>query len=191
MWNVKLWKRNCPGSSSAFNAQAPCIGGNVFAFNDEPWEVGDYNVGLGGLGDGACDNYDPGGFYLPGSEPDNIANEEYYGIVNAARGAKTAYITLQNYYQTLAPLQVPTIDYINPPSAPAGGPGFTLTLNGSNFAANSYVLWNGAPRPATYLGLNQLQITLSASDLAQSANVSVFVVNPSTSGAASPFSRFR
>jgi hypothetical protein len=37
----------------------------------------------------------------------------------------------------------PTISSISPSSAQAGGAAFTLTVNGSGFAANSIILWNG------------------------------------------------
>jgi hypothetical protein len=189
-WDLGLWQE-IQGQLSAFNAQLPCVGGNVFAFNNALWEVGDYNVGLGGLTT-TCNNTtpNPDGFWLPGESPDNVTNEEYFGIVNADRSPKIAYVNLANFYQGLAPITTPTISYFNPPSAPAGGPAFTLTLNGSHFASDDYVLWNGMARAVTFLSSSQLQIALTPSDIAQSGNMNVYVVDPSTTGARSPLATF-
>jgi hypothetical protein len=184
-WDLGLWQE-IQGQLSAFNTQAPCVGGNLFAFNNELWEVGDYNVGLGGL-TSTCYTItpNPDGFWLPGESQDGVTNEEYFGIVNADRSLKTAYTTLENFYSGLAPIVAPAISYFNPPSAPVNGPAITLTLNGSNFSSDSFVLWNGTSRATTYLSSSQLQISLTAADLAQAENVSVYVVNPSTTGARS------
>lgn len=189
-WDLGLWKE-IQGQLSAFNTEAPCVGGNVFAFNDELWEVGDYNVGLGGL-TSTCNNItpDPDGFYLPGESQDGVTNEEYFGIVEADRSLKTAYVTLESYYSGLAPVTTPVISYLNPPSAPAGGPGFTLTLNGGNFENTDYVLWNGMVRGATYISSSQMTVTVTAADLAQSDNIDLYVVNPSTTGARSSLAVF-
>ena len=40
----------------------------------------------------------------------------------------------------------PTLTTLSPSSTAAGGPGFTLTVNGSNFASGSVVRWKGADR---------------------------------------------
>src|SRR2546421_5547364 len=42
---------------------------------------------------------------------------------------------------------VPTTTGLNPVSAAAAGPGFTLTVTGTNFITGSVVRWNGADRP--------------------------------------------
>jgi CSLREA domain-containing protein len=65
-----------------------------------------------------------------------------------------------------------------PVSATTGGTGFTLTLNGANFAANSVVLWNGAVRTTTYVNSNQLTATILSQDLVQEGTVLVTVANP-------------
>lgn len=60
-----------------------CVGGLVHEFNDELWKVGNYHVGLGGLNDSptSYNQQDPEGLYLPGAHPDNVNNEEFYGMV--------------------------------------------------------------------------------------------------------------
>jgi len=190
-WDLGLWQE-IQGQLSAFNTQTPCVGGNLFAFNNELWEVGDYNVNLGGLTN-TCNTItpNPDGFWLPGESQDGVTNEEYFGIVNADRSLKTAYIALESYYSGLAPIVAPAISYFNPPSAPAGGRGFTLTLNGSNFASTAYVLWNGAAKPTTYVSSSQLTVAVAPADIAQSGGITLYVVNPSTTGARSSAAVFQ
>jgi hypothetical protein len=187
-WDLGLWKE-IAGQLSATNSQAPCIGGNLFHFNNELWEVGNYNVNLGGLPDptGSCTNTtpNPGGFYISGASSDNVTNEEYFGIVNADRTPKIAYTTMQSYYQALYPLSIPTVSSLNPNVGLASVSSFTLTITGSNFESNSFIFWNGAVIPATYLNSSELQVTISASDITQASTVNLFVVNPSATGGTS------
>ncbi|HVO33874.1 MAG TPA: IPT/TIG domain-containing protein [Elusimicrobiota bacterium] len=192
-WDLDLWNE-VAAHLSGLDSQNQCVGGNVFSFNDMLWQVGNYNVGLGGLPDptGNCTNTTPntGGFLLPGSSQDPVTNEEYFGIVSSIRSPKVAYTTLTNAFQAVAPPQVPAISYIDPPSAPAGGPMLTLTIHGSDFSSDAYVLWNGSPRTATYVNSTELRVALSAIDIAQAGNQDLFVINPSTTGAASPLTTF-
>jgi len=43
-----------------------------------------------------------------------------------------------------------------PPTALPGGPGFTLTVNGSGFVAGSIVNWNGHARTTTFVSGSEL-----------------------------------
>src|SRR5712692_9952830 len=72
----------------------------------------------------------------------------------------------------------PVITSISPSSIIAGGPGFTLTVNGSNFNGNSYVLWNGAQRPTVTINSTQLQALISSADTASAGTVQITVVDP-------------
>jgi hypothetical protein len=68
--------------------------------------------------------------------------------------------------------------------------GLTLTVNGSDFAADSVVLWNGQVRATSYVGETELTATLLASDLGheQTALVTVAGNTPSpATSAAWPF----
>lgn len=51
---------------------------------------------------------------------------------------------------------VPTISSISPTSITAGGPGFTLTVNGTNYASGSVVVWNSTTMTTTYGGATKL-----------------------------------
>jgi len=54
----------------------------------------------------------------------------------------------------------PTLVSLNPNSAFAGGPAFTLNLTGTNFVSTSTVLWNGSSRPTTFVSGTQLQAAI-------------------------------
>ena len=69
------------------------------------------------------------------------------------------------WYLSGAPLS-PTLASISPTSADAGGPGFTLAVDGFNFVGSTVVLWNGVARPTTYLSETQLEADIPASDIA-------------------------
>jgi hypothetical protein len=78
---------------------------------------------------------------------------------------------------------VPTIAQLNPDSATAGGAGFTLTVNGTNFGTKAVVNWNGAAQSGTrYVSGGQLTVAIPASMIESAATVSVTVTNPGTAG---------
>jgi hypothetical protein len=76
----------------------------------------------------------------------------------------------------------PAIAMLRPESATAGGSAFTLTVNGSNFAANAVVNWNGVARPTTYVSASQLRVAIPASMIMTSGSVQITVTNPATAG---------
>lgn len=75
-------------------------------------------------------------------------------------------------------LSAQTITSLNPPSVAAGGPAFTLTVNGANFAANALVQVNGVSRATVFLSANQLQTTILASDIATPGALAITVFLP-------------
>ena len=74
----------------------------------------------------------------------------------------------------------PTLTSLSPATGTAGGPGFTLTVNGSNFVPGAVVFWDGAARATTFVNSGQLQATIPAGDLAATGTVNVNVSNPGT-----------
>src|SRR6266498_3228501 len=80
---------------------------------------------------------------------------------------------------------VPSITSVNPTSATAGGAGFTLTVNGSNFISTSVVRWNGADRSTTFVNSGQLSASIQGSDIANAGSAAVTVFNPSPGGGTS------
>ena len=74
---------------------------------------------------------------------------------------------------------VPTISGISPASITAGGPTFTLTVNGSGYlSASSMVQVNGSNRPTIFKSAIQLTATIFATDIATQATLQVTVFNP-------------
>ncbi|MGH8719484.1 MAG: IPT/TIG domain-containing protein, partial [Burkholderiales bacterium] len=71
----------------------------------------------------------------------------------------------------------PTVTSISPTSAAAGGPAFTLTVNGSNFVSTSIVRWTGANRPTTFVSPTQLTAAIPASDIANVGSAFIRVAN--------------
>lgn len=72
----------------------------------------------------------------------------------------------------------PTITSISPSSATAGGSGFTLTVNGTNFINGiSTVRWNGSSRTTTFVSATQLTATIPASDITSAGTATVTVIN--------------
>jgi len=78
---------------------------------------------------------------------------------------------------------MPAISQLNPNSATAGGAAFTMTVNGSNFATNAVVNWNGsAMSGTTFVTAKQLMLNVPASAISTSGSVRVTVTNPAITG---------
>lgn len=101
------------------------------------------------------------------------------GIVNAGAAVAAA-----------APRPAPTIAGLNPASATAGGPAFTLAVNGANFVNDSVVRWNGANRTTTYVNATQLSAQITAADIATAGTANVTVFTPAPGGGTSNTATF-
>ena len=77
---------------------------------------------------------------------------------------------------------VPALTSLAPTSTPAGGPAFTLTVNGSNFVGTSQVRWNGAARTTTFVNAGQVTAAIPASDIVTAGSAQVTVVTPAPGG---------
>jgi hypothetical protein len=82
---------------------------------------------------------------------------------------------------TLAP-GAPTINSISPDKVPAGGEGFTLTVNGTGFVMNSVVQFNGQDRATTFASSTELTAAITAENIAEGFTYGITVVNPASSG---------
>ncbi len=99
-------------------------------------------------------------------------------VANAG-GAASSAVSLT----ILAP--VPTITSISPSTVVAGGPAFTLTVNGTNFASGATVLLGTASLTTTFVSSTQLTAAVPASLIQQAGMSPVTVTNPG-SGASNP-----
>jgi len=65
-----------------------------------------------------------------------------------------------------------------PDAVPPGSPAFTLTVNGSMFAAGATVDWNGQPLKTTWVSQGQLKAQVPAANVASPSSASITVTNP-------------
>jgi hypothetical protein len=80
----------------------------------------------------------------------------------------------------------PTITGISPTSATAGGVGFTLTVNGSNFDSSAKVNWNGSALTTTFVNGTQVTAAVPANLIASAGTANITVTtNAGTSSATS------
>jgi sugar lactone lactonase YvrE len=105
-------------------------------------------------------------------------------VVNPAGSPSNALPFTINAPQINQP--VPVLTSLTPSSAAAGGPAFSLTVNGSNFVSSSLVVWNGAFRTTTFVSGTQLTAAITAADIASPGTAQVAVIslalNPSQFG---------
>ncbi len=95
-------------------------------------------------------------------------------VVESSVGSNTVGLTI-----------TPVISSLNPSSTTAGGPGFTLTVNGAGFTSGSVVEWNGTQLATTVVSSTELQAPVLASRIATPGTAQVTVLsNTLTSNAA-------
>lgn len=81
-------------------------------------------------------------------------------------------------YKAPATLAAPVISTLTPASAAALGPQFTLTVDGSGFAATSLIYFNAAAQPTMFVSAKQLTAVIPASAIATAGAKPVKVVTP-------------
>ena len=87
---------------------------------------------------------------------------------------------------------MPVIISLYPNSVVAGSSGFTLNVNGfSYFNASSVVKWNGSPRSAVLYSPGQLQVQISAADIATAGYAQITVTNAGPGGGLSNAAEFQ
>ena len=88
------------------------------------------------------------------------------------------------------PNPVPSIASLSPSTLTAGAATTTVTVSGSGFIQSSTVQWNHSTRTATFVNSSELQVTLTAADLAVGGTGQIVVINPSPGGGASGAATF-
>ncbi|MFZ0737535.1 MAG: beta-propeller fold lactonase family protein [Candidatus Acidiferrales bacterium] len=84
-----------------------------------------------------------------------------------------------------SPPATPTVNTISPNSAIAGGAGFALTINGTNFVAASMVNFGGAAPATRFVSSTQLTAAIPGYSIASTGTLAVTVTNPASSGGTS------
>lgn len=81
------------------------------------------------------------------------------------------------------------VPLINQPLVPdavvPGGPGFTLTVNGTGFVADSVVKWNGRAQTTVFVSGSQLTAQITAADIANPGTASITIADPAPGGVVS------
>jgi hypothetical protein len=123
---------------------------------------------------------DPNLYCNPGFMPPPLSTP---GAVGFAKWT-TANEILDNFSWTNLGVAtpVPTTTSLAPASATAGGPAFTLIVNGTNFVNGSVVRWNGANRTTTFVSATQLTAAIPATDIITAGTAQVTVFNPTPGG---------
>jgi len=80
---------------------------------------------------------------------------------------------------------VPIISSLSPASIPAGGPDFTLTVNGSNFVEGSRVRFDGSNQNTTFISKSQLTARIHDKEIRRTGAFNITVLNPSPGGGTS------
>ncbi len=70
----------------------------------------------------------------------------------------------------------------------AGGTGFTLTVDGTNFVATSVVNFGTKAEPTTFVSASQVTAAIAATDVSTAGTVNVTVTNPAPGGGPTPTS---
>jgi hypothetical protein len=81
----------------------------------------------------------------------------------------------------------PAITSLAPFTAVAGGPAFTLTINGSNFYPGATLNWGGMALAATWVNANRLTVPIPASLIAAAGTVEVTTTSSGGTTAPAPF----
>lgn len=85
----------------------------------------------------------------------------------------------------VTPNPTPTLTSLFPGGTAFGGPGFTLTVNGSDFVPTSVVRWNGSDRPTTFGNSSQLTADITATDVLALGSSAVTIFSPTPGGGTS------
>jgi len=72
----------------------------------------------------------------------------------------------------------PSIASLPPGWIAAGGPPFTLTVNGQSFASGAAVQWNGITLPTSFVNTEQLTAAVGSNLIAATGTAGIIVVNP-------------
>jgi hypothetical protein len=97
----------------------------------------------------------------------------------------TGMVSFSDFQLGIKKNPVPTTTSINPTSRNTGDPGFTLTVNGTNFVSNSVVNFNGVAKATTFVSASQLTASILASDISSPGSFNVTVFNPTPGGGTS------
>jgi CSLREA domain-containing protein len=106
-------------------------------------------------------------------------------VVNPEPGGGNSVNTLPFTITPPGQNPIPSIDYLAPQSAAAGGDAFTLVVKGVNFVNGAQVRWNGGNRATTFINSGEARVAVTAVDLLNPGPAAVTVANPGPGGGVS------
>lgn len=110
---------------------------------------------------------------IPGTFLTTVGTENVFVLNPDSTVSQTLPFTI-----TVNPATTPTLTSISPTKSAVGSPGFTLTLNGTNFAPGCVAYFGPSnPLPTTVVSSTQLTAQVPASDLTAVAEVPVTAKN--------------
>ncbi|MDJ0754166.1 MAG: putative Ig domain-containing protein [Ardenticatenaceae bacterium] len=182
--------------SGPFAVEPPPSNGTAGTGYSQPISVIGEGGSGGGGGESTCNNYE----VVSGTLPAGLTLDPTTGIVSGTptdggiydftvacvitSGPNTGQTATKQFTITINNPE-PTLDALSPGSGIAGDPETTVTLYGTNFVQSSVARWNGSDRPTTYLSSTELQMTVSAADLADVGSGTITVFNPEPTGGTS------
>jgi uncharacterized protein (TIGR03437 family) len=103
------------------------------------------------------------------------------GLIASAGSASVTVTNTGGTASTAATFSItiptPSITSLSPNSATAGGAGFTLTVNGTNFLSGALVQWNGTNLATSFVGSTQVMATVPAALIASGGSASITAMN--------------
>ena len=81
-----------------------------------------------------------------------------------------------------APAATPMLTQLTPNNANSGGQSFPFEVDGSSFASNAVINFNGTKETTTFVSSGKLTTTIPAAAITTSGKVPVTVTNPGTPG---------
>jgi hypothetical protein len=94
-----------------------------------------------------------------------------------------------NYKAPGAMTAASRISALSPSNTGVGASSFILTVNGSGFSANSMVFFNGVAQPSTFVNAAEITAMISASEVATTGTMPVYVRVSSGGGMYGPVSQ--
>ena len=102
-----------------------------------------------------------------------LAAGEYELVFLDQRGGSTTELGQRTFLVTRAR---PSISLLRLANVIAGAPGFTLVVEGADFASGvSTVYWNGVEQPTTFVDSGELQARISAAEIVVAGNAAITV----------------
>ena len=70
---------------------------------------------------------------------------------------------------------MPSVTQLSPNATAAGGPAFTLTVDGTGFGSDSLVYWGTSSRATTYVSASKVTASITETDIMNAGMVPVYV----------------